>query len=86
MLKMSDKTKGKGYIITTYFLKTTVQRALVNTKGQYIQEHHLKGYWKQICKHDFFLDLHRYVRNNGKGKGIIIVTKIHSICFYIFSL
>lgn len=50
---MSDKTKGEGYIITTYFLKTTVQCALVNTKGQYILEHHLKGYWKQIRKHDF---------------------------------
>lgn len=60
--KMSDKTGGKGPIITTYFLKTIVQRALANTKGQYSHGHHLKGYRKQIRKHYFFLVLHRYVR------------------------
>lgn len=60
--KMSDKTERKGSIITTYFLKTTVQCALVNSKGQYNRGRNLKGYWKQIRKHDFFLVLHRYVR------------------------
>lgn len=75
---MSYKTEGKGSIITNYFLKTTDQHALVNTKGQYSHGHHLKGYRKQIRKHDFFLVLHRYVRDDGKGKCIIIVTKIHS--------
>lgn len=61
-VKMSDKTGGKGSIITTYFLKTIVQCAFANTKGQYSHGHHLKGYRKQIRKHDFLLVLHRYVR------------------------
>lgn len=60
--KMSDKTGGKGSIITTYFLKTIIQCALAKTKGQYRHGHHLKGYRKQIRKHDFLLVLHRYVR------------------------
>lgn len=59
---MSDETEGKGSIITPYFLKTRVQCALVNTEGQNNRRHHLKGYWKQIKKHDFFSVLHRYVR------------------------
>lgn len=60
--KMSDKTEGKGFIITPNFLETRVHCALVNTKGQHKCGHHLKGYWKQIRKHDFFLVLHRCVR------------------------
>lgn len=54
MPKMSDKTGGKGSIITTYFLKTIIQCALANTKGQYRHGHHLKGYRKQIRKHISF--------------------------------
>lgn len=55
---MSDETEGKGSIITPYFPKTRVQCALVNTKGQNNRRHHLKGYWKQIKKHDFLSVLH----------------------------
>lgn len=53
--KVSGKTAGERSIIAPSFLKTRVQCMLVSTKGQYNAGRHLKGYWKQIGKHDSFL-------------------------------
>lgn len=50
---MSYMTTGKGYILTTHFMKKTVQCTLVNTKGQYFCGHHLKAIGN-IRKHDLF--------------------------------
>lgn len=65
--KMSYKTKGKGYIITTHFMKKTVQCTLVNTKGQYLCRHHLKAIGNKSENMIYFLVLHRRVRMIIKG-------------------
>lgn len=71
---MSDKTKGKECIITTYFLKTTVQCALVNTKGQYICEHHLKAIGNKSENMIYFFGF------NSDMSEMIIKREVYNYC------